>query len=258
MNNMDQKYKDFNPDDTAGKADDTYTNNIDMEDDDDSNQDGTVGRKSNRRTKDAQGRDFRCNYCQKTYLSYPALYTHLKNKHQGPDGFPVAAISAGRGRGRPKKTSSIFTPVPNYRHFDNTLGECFFQTPEKQGGPVFPDSGFAEVYSEIFIKKFEESKEDYSEDENDQSGHGQISEYMKLKKRGRKPKSFNIQKILDEQRQKEQIQLEQDIRKGVAIRDYDHTNKPDTSLGERMLEYKCHPLYFKLQTYSRENTDFII
>jgi hypothetical protein len=37
MNNMDQKYKDFNPDDTAGKADDTYTNNIDMEDDDDSN-----------------------------------------------------------------------------------------------------------------------------------------------------------------------------------------------------------------------------
>jgi hypothetical protein len=25
-----------------------------------------------------------------------------------------------------------------------------------------------------------------------------------------------------------------------------------------MLEYKCHPLYFKLQTYSRENTDFII
>lgn len=205
-----------------------------------------MGKNSKRRTKDAQGRDHKCSFCQKTYLSYPALYTHLKNKHVGPDGYPVAAISAGRGRGRPKKTSNIFTPVPSYRHFENTLGEAYFQTPEKQGGPVFPDSGFAEVYSEIFIKKFEDSKEDDSEDENDQSGNGQISEYMKLKKRGRKPKSFNIQKILDEQRQKEQIQLEQDIRKGVAIRDYDHTNKPDTSLGDRMLEYKCHPLYFKL------------
>ena len=32
-----------------------------------------------RRSKnDNAGRDFKCKYCDKTYLSYPALYTHMK------------------------------------------------------------------------------------------------------------------------------------------------------------------------------------
>jgi len=48
---------------------------------DDSNeldQDGQrIGGK--RRSKnDNAGRDFKCKYCDKTYLSYPALYTHMK------------------------------------------------------------------------------------------------------------------------------------------------------------------------------------
>ena len=30
---------------------------------------------------DTSGRDFKCNICEKTYLSYPAMYTHMKNKH---------------------------------------------------------------------------------------------------------------------------------------------------------------------------------
>ena len=35
--------------------------------------------KSKRRSKnDVDGRDFKCKYCDKTYLSYPALYTHMK------------------------------------------------------------------------------------------------------------------------------------------------------------------------------------
>ena len=58
------------------------------------------------------GRNFKCSFCAKTYLSYPALYTHLKNKHaKGPDGNPVAALNAGRGRGRPKKQNSGFPIV---------------------------------------------------------------------------------------------------------------------------------------------------
>ena len=46
--------------------------------DDSENGDGArVGGK--RRSKnDNQGRDFKCKYCDKTYLSYPALYTHMK------------------------------------------------------------------------------------------------------------------------------------------------------------------------------------
>ena len=50
--------------------------------------DGSNKKKQKRRSKnDFMGRDHKCNYCDKTYLSYPALYTHMKNKHaKGPDG----------------------------------------------------------------------------------------------------------------------------------------------------------------------------
>jgi hypothetical protein len=78
-----------------------------MEDPDDRNYDG--GEKKSRRSKnDNDGRDFKCKHCDKTYLSYPALYTHSKQKHaKGPDGAPQAPPSSGRGRGRPRKVVSI-------------------------------------------------------------------------------------------------------------------------------------------------------
>ena len=58
-----------------------------------------------RRSKnDTDGRDHKCKYCDKTYLSYPALYTHTKQKHStGPDGELRAPPTSGRGRGRPRK-----------------------------------------------------------------------------------------------------------------------------------------------------------
>ena len=59
--------------------------------------------KPKRRSKnDVNGRDFRCG-CGKTYLSYPALYTHIKTKHNGqsPPGTPM--FQSSRGRGRPRK-----------------------------------------------------------------------------------------------------------------------------------------------------------
>lgn len=61
--------------------------------------------KSKRRSKnDVDGRDFKCKYCDKTYLSYPALYTHMKQKHsKGPDGEVRTPPTSGRGRGRPRK-----------------------------------------------------------------------------------------------------------------------------------------------------------
>lgn len=42
---------------------------------------------SRRSRKDEEGRDFQCG-CGKRYLSYPALYTHIKTKHDGrqPEG----------------------------------------------------------------------------------------------------------------------------------------------------------------------------
>ena len=64
--------------------------NADEDEEMDSEDENNIDGRSKRRTKDASGRDHKCSFCQKTYLSYPALYTHLKNKHVGPDGFPVA------------------------------------------------------------------------------------------------------------------------------------------------------------------------
>lgn len=75
-------------------------------DDDGSGEDGA--NKGKRRSKnDVEGRDFKCGYCPKTYLSYPALYTHIKQKHsKGPDGEMRAPPTSGRGRGRPRKNVS--------------------------------------------------------------------------------------------------------------------------------------------------------
>jgi hypothetical protein len=58
--------------------------------------------KGKRRSKtDPEGRRFQCG-CGKTYLSYPALYTHIKNKHGGdqPNGTNVPTGKGGRGRPR--------------------------------------------------------------------------------------------------------------------------------------------------------------
>ena len=61
--------------------------------------------RSKRRSKnDNVGRTYSCG-CNKSYLSYPALYTHIKQKHNGvaPEGTNNAQFHTGRGRGRPRK-----------------------------------------------------------------------------------------------------------------------------------------------------------
>ena len=78
-----------------------------------------------RRSKnDTEGRTFICELCGKSYLSYPALYTHRKQKHN-------TNLSSGRGRGRPKKDISEqnferlkYNPC-NFSYFqkDNRKGE---------------------------------------------------------------------------------------------------------------------------------------
>ena len=57
-------------------------------------------KKGHRRSKnDTEGRTYKCKLCGKSYLSYPALYTHSKQKHN-------TCNTSGRGRGRPKKESN--------------------------------------------------------------------------------------------------------------------------------------------------------
>ena len=45
---------------------------------DDDDQYGNDDKKTRRSKNDNDGRDFKCKHCDKTYLSYPALYTHCK------------------------------------------------------------------------------------------------------------------------------------------------------------------------------------
>ena len=47
-------------------------------DSDNDNLDATKQGGKRRSKNDNAGRDFKCKYCDKTYLSYPALYTHMK------------------------------------------------------------------------------------------------------------------------------------------------------------------------------------
>lgn len=61
--------------------------------------------KQKRRSKtDSKNRNFLCG-CGKSYLSYPALYTHIKTKHDGfnPQGTTAYSLSSSKKRGRPKK-----------------------------------------------------------------------------------------------------------------------------------------------------------
>jgi len=64
-------------------------------------------RKRNRRRSknDNDGRSHKCSSCGKSYLSYPALYTHIKTKHD------MHGTGSGKGRGRPKKDLGITVKI---------------------------------------------------------------------------------------------------------------------------------------------------
>eukprot|EP00826_Nyctotherus_ovalis_P045439 TRINITY_DN5033_c0_g3_i4.p1 TRINITY_DN5033_c0_g3~~TRINITY_DN5033_c0_g3_i4.p1 ORF type:complete len:262 (+),score=40.10 TRINITY_DN5033_c0_g3_i4:554-1339(+) len=81
-------------------------------------------REKKRRSKyDLTGRNFKCRQCNKSYLSYPALYTHSKTKH------PAGLSSAKNLRGRPRKVNKTFV-VKKHQNF--------FDFPERQGSTYEP------------------------------------------------------------------------------------------------------------------------
>ncbi len=66
-----------------------------------------------RRSKnDNEGRNYKCTKCGRTYLSYPALYTHNKTKHASQNDAPHFPI---RGRGRPRKNVRTVRNVSRQR-----------------------------------------------------------------------------------------------------------------------------------------------
>ena len=110
----------------------------------DSNSKNEYEEKRKRRTKnDYFGRTFICKLCGKSYLSYPALYTHCKQKHN-------TFNSSGRGRGRPKKENGeIYSERLKY----NPLDASYFLKENRKGTTNFNDfeksiiNAFNEIYS---------------------------------------------------------------------------------------------------------------
>ena len=77
--------------------------------------------------KESDVRNYKCNFCDKSYLSYPALYTHCKQKHNTNN-------HSGRGRGRPKKDQSEQNIEKN--KYD-PLNISYFQKEEREGNTNF-------------------------------------------------------------------------------------------------------------------------
>jgi hypothetical protein len=91
-------------------------------------------KKAKRRSKkDQEGRNFRCANCDKTYLSYPALYTHRKIKH--PDNLSL----------EPTITRRVVKPTKPYDPEKNPTSLEYFVTPDKAGGPIDPLTNFYQV-----------------------------------------------------------------------------------------------------------------
>ena len=100
------------------------------------------GKMKRRSKNDQEGRDFACG-CGKTYLSYPALYTHIKTKHDGkfPEGTTSPPSKNSKGRGRPRKSNTEKTKDIYEQH---NLG----------GGPCSPLAALPS--NSVFYTKVEE------------------------------------------------------------------------------------------------------
>lgn len=96
----------------------------------------------------------------------------MKNKHaKGPDGNPIAQLNVGRGRGRPKKIHGIgglqsYSVNGLYRSHTDPCSSNFFKSMDKQGGPIFPDIGFQDIYQEHYMLKEEQKEKEGGESQN--------------------------------------------------------------------------------------------
>ena len=108
---------------------------------------------SRRSRKDEEGRDYQCG-CGKRYLSYPALYTHIKTKHDGiqPQGTLKTGTAQITKRTKLKLEDETFRTIQSY--FTNFESQVINQL----GDPI---KGHISVGSRI--KKDGVSKEMYDQ-----------------------------------------------------------------------------------------------
>ena len=89
-------------------------------------------------------RNFKCEICQKEYLSHPALYTHYKKKHN-------KKIKTEKPKGRPKNNSE-----KDNKLYDPKKPDFFLH--EKRKGKT-PTENINNIAKRAFIIIYEENKE---------------------------------------------------------------------------------------------------
>ena len=79
--------------------------------------------------KDREGRKFICGSCKLGYLSYPALYTHIKTKHDGqtPEGTIRGESTKPKKRGRPKVVNLMLYREKPLKYISDRSKKANFQ-----------------------------------------------------------------------------------------------------------------------------------
>lgn len=109
--------------------------------------------KRGRRSKaDVDGRSYECNLCHKSYLSYPALYTHKKIKHK-ENSEPAkdssnSKIKINNGVEDSENTGQIVVSAESMDYFSTVDRKG--QTEHEMFANIFKD-----VYIEIFIDNWD-------------------------------------------------------------------------------------------------------
>ena len=115
----------------------------------------------NRRSRfDQHGRDYKCQVCDKTYLSHPALWQHMRNKHPiHQENRPIT-----KGRGRPRKYVNAQSQVKSNpdelcakdesceatkTKVADPCSDKWFETTSERKGESCPIKGFPEAFNRL-------------------------------------------------------------------------------------------------------------
>ena len=158
-------------------------------------------RRGRRSKNDNNGRVYRCEKCMKSYLSYPALYTHTKTKHDKGD------LTNNRGRGRPKKDNGDTT---NFKTFLNPLTIDYFKHEDRSG--KIDDQDLINIFSETVKSTLMSNDEKYKD---------------KIRKIPQKCDDHNVYKILLKYIQTQNIE-------------HDENKKCDEVIAEYIMKMKLH------------------
>ena len=150
----------------------------------DDNEESNKKHLKRRSKREVEGRNYICKLCSKSYLSYPALYTHYRQKHNTNN-------SSGRGRGRPKKLVDVNDEKNQY----NPQNSTFFSK-EERTGKTDPEKEINNCIDEAFTDLYDPEKKNRI-DERSIKFYNSVDEHPFLRKF--KNDSHDINKMLGDE-----------------------------------------------------------